>query len=52
MVMDVDENESGTQRPKIVADYGREAAFESIEEEDAEDSFLWGHATLGQGNLR
>ena len=34
VAMDVDEDEDGTQRPKVVADYGIEVDFESIEDDE------------------
>ena len=34
--MDVDEDDSGTQRPKSVSDYGVEVDFETLDEEDRE----------------
>ena len=34
--MDVDEDDSGTQRPKSVSDYGIEVDFETLNEEDRE----------------
>ncbi|KAF8957847.1 condensin complex subunit SMC1 [Flammula alnicola] len=37
MAMDVDEDENGTQRPKLVADYGIQVDFESIDEDNPED---------------
>lgn len=37
VAMDVDEDDSGTQRPKSVSDYGIEVDFETLNEEDRED---------------
>lgn len=35
--MDIDEDESGTQRPKEAADYGIQVDFSSIDEDDSEE---------------
>lgn len=37
MAMDVDEDENATQRPKIVADYGIQVDFDSIDQDSGED---------------
>jgi structural maintenance of chromosome 1 len=37
MAMDVDEDDSGTQQPKVVADYGIQVDFEQIDEDNLED---------------
>ncbi|KDR79797.1 hypothetical protein GALMADRAFT_241878 [Galerina marginata CBS 339.88] len=37
MAMDVDEDENGTQRPKVAADYGIQVDFEAIDEDSAEN---------------
>lgn len=37
MAMDVDEDENATQRPKVVADYGIQVDFSSIDEDSTEE---------------
>ncbi|PPQ70346.1 hypothetical protein CVT25_000126 [Psilocybe cyanescens] len=37
MAMDIDEDENGTQRPKVVADYGIQVDFDSIDQDGGED---------------
>ncbi|KAF6764433.1 cohesin complex subunit psm1 [Ephemerocybe angulata] len=37
VTMDVDEDEDATQRPKVVADYGIEVDFDSVEEDEREE---------------
>lgn len=37
MAMDVDEDDSGTQQPKVVADFGIQVDFEQIDEDNLED---------------
>jgi structural maintenance of chromosome 1 len=48
-VMDVDEDEEGTQRPKQVQDYGIEVDFSSLE--DDERTVRFGYANIQFSNM-